>query len=167
MKKWGLNERKKRLIQLWVITGIKHCRREGQGKWIRVGVGKSISWNEIFPRCTAEVLTWSPGWGLIKETWSYPRRNRAQIASSLPWTGEGEVQQLATSGHQTLPQHNPTLILTLLHQQTFGLWSSKAESLQVLIPNKYYSSWFYWLVPSSLVEAVLISHLVIFWFTSD
>lgn len=33
---------------------------------------------------TMQILTWSPGWGLIRETWSYPRRNRAQIASSLP-----------------------------------------------------------------------------------
>ncbi len=33
-------------------------------------------------------LTWSPGCGLIRETWSYPRRKRARIASSLPWTGD-------------------------------------------------------------------------------
>ncbi len=96
--KEGWGERKTRVIQLWVITGIKHCRREEQGKWIWVGVGRSIWWNQIFPRCTAEVLTWSPGWGLIRETWSYPRRNRAQIASSLPWTGPRRERGL-TAGH--------------------------------------------------------------------
>lgn len=42
------------------------------------------------------LLTWSPGWGRIKETWSYPRRNSAQIASSFPWMRQMRTSHLST-----------------------------------------------------------------------
>lgn len=46
------------------------------------------------------IPTWSPGWGLMRDTWSYLRRNRAHRASSFPWaerTWKQKVREITIS----------------------------------------------------------------------